>query len=534
MPTTRFTSLCEAVVEAGWLAALLVTPLFFNVHSARIFEPEKASLLCALSLVMAAAWLAKVACGGRAFRPAGDAEGRPSPGTPGGGSSWPLGRRWLAIPLLGPVLLYLLAQLVAGAFSIAPRLSWWGSFYRMQGMLTTLSYLLIFFLVLGHLRTAGQWRRVMTAVVLAGVAVGAYGLLQRFDLDPIPWGGQFGDRVASTLGNPIFAAAFALFPTFLTLEALASASARLRAASATFRSRLSGWALVVCLALALMLELATFALAGSRGPLLALLVGLGVLGVLWWLAPAGEVEAPGEAPPQTVEVLPSAGRLGRFAAGYVVLAAPPSTVDSRQFPPHPTQQTHPPACRPKARLENVADSFTSCPSQASTVGVRVGGRRGWALVVLAAAAAIGVATFAARGSGTPAARLGTALDPGAGSTKVRLLIWDGALRLLASRPHELPDGTPDGYWALRPLIGYGPETLALAAGPYISPDLAPLTGPARMPDRAHNETLDALVTTGALGLAVLATLAAMLVIHTMRALGLPRLPRLAAAAASAT
>ncbi|MFH1177933.1 MAG: lysophospholipid acyltransferase family protein, partial [Acidobacteriota bacterium] len=53
-----------------------------------------------------------------------------------------------------------------------------------------------------------------------------------------------------------------------------------------------------------------------------------------------------EAPPQPVERLPLASRLGRLAARCMVLAEPPSTVDSRQFPPHPTQQSRPPVPHP--------------------------------------------------------------------------------------------------------------------------------------------------------------------------------------------
>ncbi|MBE2235576.1 MAG: hypothetical protein IAE85_18935, partial [Anaerolinea sp.] len=57
--TTKLSRLCEAFIEAGWLAALIVTPLFFNVHSSRVFEPDKISLMRSIALVMAAAWLVK-------------------------------------------------------------------------------------------------------------------------------------------------------------------------------------------------------------------------------------------------------------------------------------------------------------------------------------------------------------------------------------------------------------------------------------------------------------------------------------------
>ena len=36
---TRIAVFCDKLLEAGWLAALIVTPLFFNVYSSRVFEP---------------------------------------------------------------------------------------------------------------------------------------------------------------------------------------------------------------------------------------------------------------------------------------------------------------------------------------------------------------------------------------------------------------------------------------------------------------------------------------------------------------
>jgi hypothetical protein len=59
----------DAVIEAGWLAALLLAPLFFNVFSSRVFEPDKISLLRSIALVMLLAWLVKVADGGAAWLP---------------------------------------------------------------------------------------------------------------------------------------------------------------------------------------------------------------------------------------------------------------------------------------------------------------------------------------------------------------------------------------------------------------------------------------------------------------------------------
>ena len=65
---TKFSRFLEAIIEAGWLAALIIVPLFFNVHSSRVFEPDKLSLLRSIALVMAVAWLIKLANDGLGIR----------------------------------------------------------------------------------------------------------------------------------------------------------------------------------------------------------------------------------------------------------------------------------------------------------------------------------------------------------------------------------------------------------------------------------------------------------------------------------
>jgi len=57
---TKLGIFCDKVIEAGWLAAVIVVPLFFNVYSDRTFEPDKLTLLRSIVLVMAVAWVIKV------------------------------------------------------------------------------------------------------------------------------------------------------------------------------------------------------------------------------------------------------------------------------------------------------------------------------------------------------------------------------------------------------------------------------------------------------------------------------------------
>ena len=59
MPT-KLSRYCEGVIETAWLAAVIVVPVFFNVYSSRIFEPDKITLLRTITLVILAAWIVKL------------------------------------------------------------------------------------------------------------------------------------------------------------------------------------------------------------------------------------------------------------------------------------------------------------------------------------------------------------------------------------------------------------------------------------------------------------------------------------------
>lgn len=101
-------------------------------------------------------------------------------------------------------------------------------------------------------------------------------------------------------------------------------------------------------------------------------------------------------------------------------------------------------------------------------------------------------------------RLARLTETGRGTGKVRLLIWDAALRRIAARePVGIPDDElagPDRFHALRPLLGYGPESMLQAFASVHPAELAHFEARESSADRAHNEIIDRLLMTGALGL----------------------------------
>jgi tetratricopeptide (TPR) repeat protein len=78
------------------------------------------------------------------------------------------------------------------------------------------------------------------------------------------------------------------------------------------------------------------------------------------------------------------------------------------------------------------------------------------------------------------------LDPSVGSARVRVLIWQGATTLLR-----------DSGWHL--WTGHGQESLRALFPRYYVAEIGRLEGTDAMPDRAHNELLDTLTTSGIVG-----------------------------------
>jgi hypothetical protein len=52
---SKASATAAALAEAGWLALVTAVPVLFNIHSDRVFEPDKIFLLRAISTLVCAA-----------------------------------------------------------------------------------------------------------------------------------------------------------------------------------------------------------------------------------------------------------------------------------------------------------------------------------------------------------------------------------------------------------------------------------------------------------------------------------------------
>jgi tetratricopeptide (TPR) repeat protein len=469
----------EKVVEAGWLVALAAVPLYFDVYSSRVFEPDKTILFRCLVLIMLAA--AAVASVDRAQ--SNKSEFATSPGVAGfirqpGLESNPLAR---------PVAVLFAAELLATATSIAPMTSVLGSYQRLQGTYTLLSYVAFFFLVATYLRTAEQLNRVFRVALLTSIPICLYGIAQHLQLDPLPWGGDVVLRVTSTMGNAIFLAAYLIMVVPLTAARLVGAITRANdrglEPSANDPSFLLRWGAIV---VATTILLAIPLLFQSS------------LDEIWWAATG-------------------------FVGALVLLIALPSPA---------------PLSRAAARVEATALSALFLlqiavvfltQSRGPWLGLLVGGfvfllllqvasgPRPVVLVgsVVAVALLVGIliifnlprSPLASYRSIPYVGRLGQLSDVEEGTGRVRVLIWQGTAELL--KTHPTIGFSPDPLSSLRLLVGYGPESMHLAYNPVYPPALGDLESRNATPDRNHNDLLDHLVMTGAIGLVAYVVLVAL-------------------------
>lgn len=224
----------------------IVVPLFFDVFSSRVFEPDKLTAFRGIMLFALAVWLLR------------ELE---MPGAPGR-----LPRRWLegikANPLAVPVAILALSYVISTIFSVQPLVSLLGSYQRLQGTLNNFLYFALFFLVATGLRDWGRVDRLITTFIIVSVPTSLYGMAQRLGLDPLPWGGDVQSRVAGPAGNPIFLGAYLILVIPFIAARLATVLAKLRAGARDGRTI----ALTTAYSGALIVNLICLYWTGSRGP----------------------------------------------------------------------------------------------------------------------------------------------------------------------------------------------------------------------------------------------------------------------------
>ena len=488
---TKLSIFCSKVIEAGWLVAVIAVPLFFNIHTARTFEPDKLTLMRSLAIVMAVAWIIKVMEEGSLFN-----------------SSEPLPfsirlKTWLKQPFVLPTLCLVTIYIISTIFAISPRVALWGSYQRLQGSYTFLSYVVIFALMAANMTERSQVDRFINTIILTSIPISLYGIIQHNGLDPLPWAGDVTRRVASNMGNAIFVASYLIMVVPITLVRLVNSM------TAIVTEENASWGHTILSAVyifVLAIQMLTILYSQSRGPQVGLLGAFALMGLLILLILRQRAED---------KSILSFRELGQGALLVIALGVAGAAGGGLGY----LGGLGIDALLSAARLE--AEGLT-------LLGAALGGLIGFTgvYVYLAAAGkgwrwmwtswpilAILAVTFVIllnipQGPLQPLqsipylGRMGQLTDIDAGTGKVRVLIWEGALELISPhRPIGVEGEYSDSLNAFRPLIGYGPESMFNAFAYAYPPELAYHEARGSSADRSHNETMDSLVITGVIGLA---------------------------------
>lgn len=238
--------------EIIWLVPLLLVPLWVNFWSFQPFDHSKSLLLIGWVWGAGGGWLVVQVWQGRL-----------------GASRWPRGWHSSSVWWLGAmILLWLAALSVATALAVDPWRSLWGSDARGQGLLTQVTYVLIFALIGtgfgAGARTGEQVARLYTVVALSSVPLLFLGGLQAAGLDPFGLVTDARTPIYTTLGRANFTGAYLALVLPMTLN----------------RALLHGGGVRMAFGALALAQCGLIALTGARSAWLAAGIGALVMGLI--------------------------------------------------------------------------------------------------------------------------------------------------------------------------------------------------------------------------------------------------------------
>lgn len=185
--------ICDKIIEYSFYALFFLVPLVMTPWNFELFEYNKMMLTYVLTIIITASWLIKMV----------------------------LAKKFLfkRTPLDIPLVIFLSSQLLSTVFSIDRHTSLWGYYSRFHGgLLSTVSYLLLFYALVTNL-DKGKVFRSLYSLLISATLISLYGILEHFGIDAKYWVQDVQNRVFSTLGQPNWLAGWlaALAPIPLAL-----------------------------------------------------------------------------------------------------------------------------------------------------------------------------------------------------------------------------------------------------------------------------------------------------------------------------
>ena len=184
------------LIEYLFYALFFFIPLVLWPGTSEVFEFNKMLLVYVLTILIAAAWVAK----------------------------W-INQKKITIrrtPLDLPILLFLLSQILSTIFSIDTHTSLWGYYSRFHGgLMSTISYIVLYYAFVTNIKISNLKYQISN-ILLSATLVSLYGGAEHFGIDKQLWVQDVQNRVFSTLGQPNWLSAYLVallpLPIFLALQ----------------------------------------------------------------------------------------------------------------------------------------------------------------------------------------------------------------------------------------------------------------------------------------------------------------------------
>lgn len=268
----RLISWCNKLIKFGFILLFTFVPLLVTKWNYELFEYNKMMAVYALTALITGAWITKM-----------------------------IAQKELRIVRTSfdiPIILFVLSQLVSAIFSMDPHVSWFGYYSRFNGgMWSVISYVLLFYAFVSNFASGDTYhvsskKKTQQTVTLPDTGYGMpndiivflksslitvtlvalFGVLERMGIDKHIWVQDVQNRVFSTLGQPNWLAAYLI--SFTPLAMVFAIQSLTTKGKTTLRSWITFGVYAVLNALFFITLLYTRSRSG--------LLGLAVADVIFW------------------------------------------------------------------------------------------------------------------------------------------------------------------------------------------------------------------------------------------------------------
>lgn len=159
---------------------------------------------------------------------------------------------------------------IFAVFGVNFSMSFWSNYERMDGVITQLHLLGLFLVLIGTFRTKREWFSIFAVSIFVSAIIALYGFLEYFGI--ITYEQNLHSRIISTLGNPLYVAAYLSFHIFLIFYLLGE-----------IKNIWLKWLLGTIL----FFEFIILFLTGSRGAFVGMVLGIGLILLYYTFLTAG-------------------------------------------------------------------------------------------------------------------------------------------------------------------------------------------------------------------------------------------------------